>query len=263
MPVKHVTESGFPLGVWIMMMQQAWANQRSNTVTEERLQKLGEIGMVWDAFSEQWERNYLEAVEYYREHGNLPVPVRYISPNGIRLSSWIASQRMIRNGKQSGKLTAEQIERLERIGMVWNADDELWRVGYEAALIYSRMYGNLNVPSDYETADGYCLGLWIKLKRQQYKRGTLSDQRIHDLERIGMRWNTAAGHWQEMFEEAKKYYELNGNLKVPPAYKTSDGYDLNIWLNNLKRRQDHLSDEQVMALNDIGMKWRNTSQIRT
>ena len=261
-PVKYVTESGFPLGVWIMTMRQARANQRSNTVTEERLHKLDEIGMVWDVFSDQWERNYLEAVEYYREHGNLLVPVRYISPNGIRLGSWIASQRMIRNGKQSGKLTAEQIERLERIGMVWNADDERWRVGYEAALIYSRTYGNLNVPSDYETADGYRLGLWIKLKRQQYKRGTLSDQRIHDLERIGMRWNTAAGHWQEMFDEAKKYYELNGNLKVPPAYKTSGGYDLNIWLNNLKRRQDHLSDEQVTALNDIGMKWRNTSQIR-
>ena len=261
-PVKYVTESGFPLGVWIMSMRQARANQRSNTVTEERLHKLDEIGMVWDAFSEQWERNYLEAVEYYREHGNLLVSVRYISPNGIRLGSWIASQRMIRNGKQSGKLTAEQIERLERIGMVWSADDERWRVGYEAALIYSRTYGNLNVPSDYETADGYRLGLWIKLKRQQYKRGTLSDQRIHDLERIGMRWNTAAGHWQEMFDEAKKYYELNGNLKVPPAYKTSGGYDLNIWLNNLKRRQDHLSDEQVTALNDIGMKWRNTSQIR-
>jgi superfamily II DNA or RNA helicase len=261
-PIKYVTESGFPLGVWIMSMRQARANQRSNTVTEERLQKLDEIGMVWDVFSDQWERNYLEAVEYYREHGNLLVPVRYISPNGIRLGSWIASQRMIRNGKQSGKLTAEQIERLERIGMVWSADDERWHVGYEAALIYSRTYGNLNVPSDYETADGYRLGLWIKLKRQQYKRGTLSDQRIHDLERIGMRWNTAAGHWQEMFEEAKKYYELNGNLKVPPAYKTSGGYDLNIWLNNLKRRQDHLSDEQVTALNDIGMKWRNTSQIR-
>ena len=65
-----------------------------------------------------------------------------------------------------------------------------------------------------------------------------------------------------MFNEAKKYFELNGNLKVPPAYKTSNGYDLNIWLNNLKRRQNHLSDEQVTALNDIGMKWRNTSQIR-
>ena len=65
-----------------------------------------------------------------------------------------------------------------------------------------------------------------------------------------------------MFDEAKKYYELNGNLKVPLAYKTSGGYDLNIWLNNLKRRRDHLSDEQITALNDIGMKWRNTSQIR-
>ena len=131
------------------------------------------------------------------------VPSRYISPNGIRLGSWIASQRTIRNGKQSGKLTVEQIELLGKIGMVWNADDERWHVGYAAALIYNRTYGNLNVPCDYETADGYRLGLWIKLKRQQYKRGTLSDQQVHDLEKIGMCWNANIEHWQEMYNEAK------------------------------------------------------------
>jgi len=261
-PIKYVTESGFPLGVWIMSMRQARANQRSNTVTEERLHKLDEIGMVWDVFSDQWERNYLEAVEYYREHGDLLVPGRYVSPNGIRLGSWISSQRLIHNGKQSGKLTAEQIERLERIGMAWNADEERWRVGYKAALTYSRTYGDLNVPCDYEAADGYRLGLWIKLKRQQYKRGTLSERQIHDLEKIGMCWNANTEHWQEMYNEAKNYYEVNGDLKVPRAYKTANGYDLNVWLNNLKRRQDRLSDEQITALNDIGMKWRNTSQIR-
>ena len=81
---------------------------------------------------------YAEAKKYYCEHGNLMVPGQYVSPNGIMLGSWIASQRMIRNGKQSGKLTVEQIERLGKIGMVWNADGEKWRVGYAAALIYNR-----------------------------------------------------------------------------------------------------------------------------
>ena len=62
-----------------------------------------------------WELMYAEAKKYYCEHGNLLVPARYISSNRIRLGSCNTSQRMIRNGKQSGKLTAEQIERLETI----------------------------------------------------------------------------------------------------------------------------------------------------
>ena len=77
-----------------------------------------------------------------------------------------------------------------------------------------------------------------------------------------MCWNANTEHWQEMYNEAKTYYEVNGDLKVPRAYKTANGYDLNLWLTNLKRRQNRLSDEQITALNDIGMKWRNTSQIR-
>ncbi|MBR1473335.1 MAG: Helicase associated domain protein [Paludibacteraceae bacterium] len=261
-PIKYVTESGFPLGVWIMWMRQARANQRTNTVTEERLHKLEEIGMIWDVFSDQWERNYLEAVEYYHKHGNLLVPGRYISPNGIKLGNWIANQRLIRNGKQSGNLTEEQIERLEKIGMVWNVDEERWRIGYEAALIYSRSYGNLNVKPDYVTPDGFRLGAWIKLKRQQYKRGTLADHRIVELEHLGMYWDAGTEHWQEMYNEAKRYYEVNGNLKVPLAYKTASGYDLNLWLAYLRRKQDRLSDEQITAMNAIGMKWRRTAQVR-
>ena len=59
-----------------------------------------------------------------------------------------------------------------------------------------------------------------------------------------MRWDAAAGHWREKYDEAKKHYETNGNLKVPPAYKTSGGYDLSIWLTDLKRRQNHLRDDR-------------------
>ncbi len=259
-PVKYVTETGFPLGVWVMWMRQTRGNQRNNIAMEERVQRLNEIGMVWDAFSDQWERNYLEAVEYYREHGNLLVPGRYISASGIKLGKWIVSQRMIRIGKQRGRLTAEQIKRLDRIGMAWNADEERWRIGYEAALAYSRTYGDLIVPADYETAEGYRLGMWIKLKRQQYKRGTLTEQRIRDLECIGMRWNIVAERWQEMYDEAKTYYELNGNLKVPHAYKTAGGYDLNSWLANMKRKKDCLNEEQISALSNIGMQWRTTAR---
>ena len=216
--------------------------------------------MSWDALSDQWERNYLEAAAYYREHGNLLVPARYVTPSGMKLDSWVSHMRRNRRGGKDS-LTKEQIERLNLIGMAWDADEERWRIGYEAALTYSRMKGNLDVPFAYETSDGYRLGLWIQLKRRQYNKGTLSEQQIHDLEKIGMRWEFHAERWQEMYNEAKDYYDTNGNLKVPRDYKTSNGHKLNPWLSRMKREPDRLSCEQITALNAIGMKLGNSVQV--
>lgn len=251
-PAKYVTETGFPLGMWVAMMRQYRANQRSAIVTEERIAKLNEIGMSWDVISDQWERNYLEAVDYYREHGNLIVTKNYITPNGIKLGYWIAHLRI--NRKQ-GKLTDDQISRLNRIGMAWDADEGRWRIGYEAALQYSREHGNLNVPAGYETKDGYRLGLWLNLKRRQYKKGTLAESQIQALEQLGIRWEVHAEHWQEMYDEAKAYFEANGDLKVPRNCQTANGYNLNLWLGRMKRERDTLSDGQITALTAIGMKW--------
>jgi len=258
-PVKYVTETGFPLGMWITMMRQARANRRFSIVTEERIKRLDEIGMIWNVLSDQWERNYLEAAMYYRQHGNLLVPARYVTESGIKLGYWIAH---LRQDKRDGKeyLTKEQIERLNLIGMAWDADEERWRIGYEAALNYSRVKGNLDVPFSYETPDGFRLGLWIQLKRRQYNKGTLSDEQICDLEKIGMRWDAHAERWQEFYEEAQAYFNANGNLKVPRAYKTANGHKLNPWLCRMKREQDRLSEGQIAALSAIGMQWKTESK---
>lgn len=251
-PLKYVTETGFPLGIWIAMMCKARANQRSSIVTEERIQKLDEIGMSWNVISDQWERNYLEAVDYYREHGDLLVTKDYVTPNGIKLGYWIAH---LRSNRKAGKLTDDQIKRLNEIGMAWDADEGRWQIGYAAALQYSREHGNLKVPATYVAKDGYRLGLWINLKRRQYKKGNLPDQQIEDLERIGMYWDVHAERWQEMYDEAKAYYQENGNLKVSRGCMTANGQSLNMWIHRMRREKDSLNDSQIKALNEIGMNW--------
>ena len=251
-PIKYVTESGFPLGIWIMRMRQAYSCRRSGVLTAEREKKLNEIHMSWDALCDQWERNYLEAASYYREHGNLLVPGRYVSPSGLKLGNWIAH---LRQNRSKGTLTPEQIDRLDRIGMAWDADEERWRLGYEAALLYSRRHGHLNVPAKYETADGYRLGLWIQLKRRQYKKGSLTPDQVRSLEAIGMSWEVHSEHWQQMYDEARAWYEANGNLQVPRGVQTADGYNLNLWLGRMKREKESLSPAQISALTAIGMSW--------
>ena len=86
-------------------------------MTRERIAALDKLGMVWDGMLDRWERNYQAATDYYQEHGNLRVPPTYVSADGLNLGRWIQSSR---KSYRSGFLDREQIDRLERIGMLWS-----------------------------------------------------------------------------------------------------------------------------------------------
>lgn len=254
-PLGYVTQTGLALGAWIHMMRQARANQRTAIVTPERIARLDAIGMLWAVTSDQWEKNYQEAAAYYSVHGNLLVPQRYVSPNGIKLGNWISHLRMARRGSGNGHLTEEQIQRLDLIGMAWDAEEERWQMGLHAARDYFRENGHLRVSVDYVTEDGFELGKWIRLKRRQYKSGSLNPEQIHSLECVGMVWDVFTVQWMQMYEAAKQYYAEHGNLDVPSRYQTASGQNLGIWLTRCRRERAALTPERVALLEQIGMRW--------
>ena len=50
--------------------------------------------MVWEGKHEvQWRSIYNEAKEYYEEHGNLDVPMKYKTKDGITLRKWLYNQK--------------------------------------------------------------------------------------------------------------------------------------------------------------------------
>mgnify|MGYP001435344391 FL=1 len=185
---KYVDPDGYPLGQWILKTRQQKLNGR---LKEERIAQLDEIDMVWSVFDAKWEKAYALAVAYYEENGNLNIPRSYVTAAGERLGQWVASQQW---AYSKGKLTAEQVERLNRIGMYWgNRNDRQWNEGYQEAKRYFDAHGDLNVPAEYVSPSGYNLGNWVK--RQRYTRqnpekscAVLTEERIAKLDVIGMRW---------------------------------------------------------------------------
>ena len=124
---------------------------------------------------------------------------------GERLGQWVASQQW---AYPKGKLTDEQVERLNRIGMYWgNRNDRQWNEGYQEAKRYFDARGDLNVPADYVSPCGYNLGNWVK--RQRYTRqnpekscAVLTEERVAKLDAIGMRWEKS-DLWQYRYELAR------------------------------------------------------------
>ena len=253
-PKKYVDASGFALGTWIVNARKRCTEGK---LTEQRIQQLDALGMSWNAFDTRWEQGYLLAMEYSAENSDLDIPVDYVTPEGEALGKWLQNQR---RAYSNGKLSPDQINRLEAIGMYWgNRNDRQWNEVYQAAKRYFEANGNLEVPAAYVSPEGYALGKWVR--RQQYARlkpeksnSILSAERIALLDAIGMQWEKPDS-WQHRLKLAQEYKKTHGDLFIPAAYKTADGIWLGRWLYEQKRLLNSgsgkLSEEQKEQLKEL------------
>ncbi|MFI6281630.1 Helicase associated domain protein [Streptomyces sp. NPDC050988] len=251
-----VTDSGLALGQWIQWVRQLHSTGR---LSPARHAQLEEIGMVWDALDEYFTRRLEAAAKYRAEHGDLRVPRNYVTsgPDPIRLGAWINNLR----GRQE-KVSAQQREALDELGMVWAVFAENWKRGIEAARAYHQQHGHLRVPRDHveETQDGsegFALGLWLQVRRDEYKK--TPPERIAELDALGMIWKPYEDTWRRNFEAARAYYARHGNLDLPTRHieQLPDGeVDLGAWLyrQHAEIEAGTLSAERTAALEGLGVK---------
>lgn len=218
-----------------------------------------------------WEIYYAAARNYQETHGDLKVPKNYLTEDGLALGSWLTTQRRVRAGKINGILTEEQIQKLDRIGMIWSsASEENFLKGYEALKEYKKIYKTTDVKAAYITEDGFHLGKWIsnlRQRRKQYGDAFLSEEKIQMLDELGMIWDKNAMQWEKNYAAARQYYKTHGDLQVPASYCTEDGVRLGNWIANLKQiyagkknGTAKLTKEQQEQLEAIGMKWEKRSE---
>ncbi len=267
-PAKFVDEQGVALGAWITNIRTRYhSGTTTGFLTEERIELLNDLGMIWSQADFIWARNYSIACKYYRENGNLDVSYSYIK-DGVKLGVWIQGLRQAYRGMANrAKLTDSQIKMLNEIGMRW--DDKytfMWENGYSEAKKYFEENGNLNVPGTYISATNFKLGDWISNQRESMRNGKLKPERKERLNKIGMIWEAShTDSWNVRYELAKKFFELNGHLEVPHNY-IEDGIWLNKWLNDQRQifhnqvNNKALTNKQITKLEAIGMDWRSYSE---
>ena len=215
-----------------------------------------------DALTATWDMYYASAKQYYKENGNLEVPARYITEEGYALGSWLNNQKAIRKGTIVGKLTEDQIQKLDSIGMIWDSLDYFWEQNFKLAKEYYLTYGNLDIPTNYKSTDGKHLGNWILRQRQLYKSNSLTDEQIKKLDSIGMDWMDRVDRvWENGFVEAKNYSEEYGNLSVPKNYRSNTDFPLGIWIQRQRNtyKNNKISDERIRRLEEIGINWNPNS----
>ena len=233
-PVRYRDKNDFALGEWIVYNRQRYLG---GNLTQNRIERLEAIGMVWSTSNDLWEQNYAAATQYYLEHGDLEVPIKYETPSGFGLGVWLGAQRA---AHKAGELPQEQVERLDALGMDWtNRNDRKWMSLYDVAAAYYHEHGNLNVPSEYVTPDGVLLGKWVARQRYAYLNPDRSSARVTPerkalLDKLGMVWEKY-DPWQERYDLALAYKTEHGDLEIPSVYKTADGVWLGIWVSRQRQ----------------------------
>lgn len=69
----------------------------------------------------------------------------------------------------TGNLTADKIEKLNLIGMVWNVNGGKFSRAYEELKLYHDTYGNLDIKAKYVSPSGFALGRWVSNLRSSVK----------------------------------------------------------------------------------------------
>ena len=155
------------LATWCYTQRE---RRKKGRLSKERIRVLDEIGFVWSQdLNGEWMKNY-EALKIF-----LDKQQRFPKSAEGYLGEWCSTQRKMR---KQGKLSPDRQTLLDRIGFVWSVE-QVWRSHLEQ--LHQFHVQNGRWPGCREGA----LGRWCTVQRRNYRRGSLSDQKIVQLEQIG------------------------------------------------------------------------------
>ena len=275
-------EEAIQLGMWIATQRQAKRGTGNYAITDEQIQMLDDIGMIWDKKQDFWDMNYQLAKAFYETNGHLNIPNRFRTFDGItevkkddsryeeaiQLGSWISVQRGRKNGVRKGTITDEQIQMLDDIGMIWDLDEFFWTENFNIAKAYYETNGHLNMPATYRTFDGITeikkddprykdaipIGTWITSQRMAYqgKSGlTITEEHLQRLESIGMVW-----FGKIQFDDKSQKEEINEDNIERKKIEIYNRFlsTLNTFKDEQIPSNDELNQEFMDQLNHTSMK---------
>ncbi|MRX94014.1 Helicase associated domain protein, partial [Parabacteroides goldsteinii] len=125
------------------------------------------------------------------------------------------------------------------------AELDAWPVMYERLIEYKEREGRWP-----QAAEGK-LGNWCNTQRIARKKGTLSEDYISQLDRIGFEWEVQDSRWMQYYEE------LKGFMVVEHRCPKRGENKLNTWCNTQRqaRKKGLLSNERIRLLDSIGFWW--------
>ena len=144
---KDHNEDGFNLGKWVSVQRGI-----KDKLNSQQLQRLNDIGFVWNVLEHQWEQGFAALKKFYDRESHCLVPIEH-KEDGFRLGGWVCKQRQNKDGLDFLASASRDL------GFVWNNEHQ-WEQGFAAL---KKFYDREGMPLSQKTTMKMGLGLVMGL----------------------------------------------------------------------------------------------------
>ncbi|MFG2563728.1 Helicase associated domain protein [Streptomyces sp. NPDC048496] len=275
----------YPLGRWVHQQRRA---QRASELDPHRKELLDDAGMVWEPGDEAWENKLAAFRSYHRATGHLAPRQDAVWGEGeamVPIGQHLANLR--RKGQKNGlgkdpERAAERAAQLAAIDPDWNCPWPLdWQRHYKVLADLVDADGHLPDIQPGVLFEGDDIGRWLQRQTQPITWAQLSAEQQERLTKLGIQPTeapspTPAATWpakgpsktQQAFQRGltalTQWVEREGDRPVPRGHGEEISVDgeaepvvvkLGVWVSNTKSRRDKLTQEQLVALRELGIAW--------
>jgi hypothetical protein len=149
----------------------------------------------------------------------------------------------LRKVYHKGKLSDEQIRRLKELGFSFYPDEERWQNRYRELTEYVSNGGDPNrIPTNNH------LRSWTRNIVLSYQNGKLSKDRIHLMEKLGVKWDDVGylnEKWEEYFNIVVEYFKTNEVNSLPAAHPIYSWWKIQL------KRINKLSQEKAEKIRSL------------
>ena len=248
---------GFPLCKWVSHIRDDYKKGKLNQAQIQKFESCS-TDWSWSPFLDSWEEAFDLLLDFVAEEKTCRTPNALVY-KGFNLGGWVANQK---SKYKQGRLTPEQITRLENIDPSWTWDlmETIWQEFFEELKEFVRINGHANVPYKVN-GEKSKLSEWVAGQRKFFARGEMEPVRKELLDSIGFRWD-ALDPWEEGFANAKQFADREGHTSVSSRHM-ENGKLLTKWMahQRSKYRNGQLTKEQIQRLENLpGWEWNPSSK---
>jgi len=178
---------------------------KTGKLAEHRIALLNKIGFNWVNTNSTFDQRVKELLAYEKEFGSLHVSQVAFpkdSPNH-KLSRWVNEMRRLYN---ENRLPIERINKLNKIGFIWNMEDERFSQNLKKLKRFHKQHGHWDVPQTGRTKK---LGEWVAQVRC---RGLAKKHYVKALNETGFVWEGKKIRLRKA-KSAMKKIDIYSNLK--------------------------------------------------
>ncbi|MBF0454678.1 MAG: Helicase associated domain protein [Magnetococcales bacterium] len=243
LPLKLKSDPDLPL--WVKKQRSLYNKKSLKSSRRERLEK---IGFVWDIREAAWEEMFHALAQFTQSRNHCIVPAKW--PENPRLAQWVNN---LRRDYKKGVLPQDKVDRLTKLGFLWDAKAVFWEEMFAALTEYRDRNGDCLVPESY--TENSELGWWVSTQRKANLSGQLDQARVQRLDALEFIWDIEDANWLEMYRQLFIFAQKNGHCIISKS--RPETLLLASWADAQRqaKEQGKLSQDKINRLSELQFIW--------